>query len=571
LPTLDTVSLTEFGIRRNKNEPLSIWYGQPILQLPDQPPFIPKPGPHPTGLQILQGILEHHDFRNSDCKPAIVALPELAIPYTDIPAARKLISSAPNGTLVVFGAGHMTDKEALSLEEKPELWDGEAAGRFANCAVIGMGGFDRLFLQPKILRSDPEKDYHWPGRIIRCFEGDYVRFSVFICSDLLNRAGDSSYMAWLHDQLELKQNKLSFAFWLQHNEKPRSEYFSNAIDAAGKMDRTTIFVAGSRMIPGGKRFENFAVSGAFVKRILFPSEFDKFTHRFHYAEHARPDVSRAVLLRYDADAYRVRTILADALDDADKVEKGELFDSSQPYVFRNGVLTSSSENNHIHDLCEPARVIARNGLPDLSVAIDSVAQTLTELKTSHFLAFLDLGIVPRASDGGKPHVAGVKHEGGDLKCRCWKHRFCIDLLTEPEGITPLAAIIQTLGVLESGGCVPKPRYDPNLRTNVDLTVAGIQRSAVVIYPFDFAVEALPNKVTGEKPPVLKRQFIFVADPAARRPPVENINVAAAPPVGAVNPAKASMPVFAPVKVSELQQARLAGDLTTYLGRLFEVE
>ena len=94
---------------------------------------------------------------------------------------------------------------------------------------------------------------------------------------------------------------------------------------------------------------------------------------------------------------------------------------------------------------------------------------------------------------------------------------------------------------------------------------------MVIYPFDFAVEALPQKVTGEKPPVLKRQFIFVADPPARRPPVENINVAEAPPEGAIDPAKASMPVFAPVKVSELQQARLAGDLTTYLGRLFEVE
>jgi len=571
LPILDTVSLSEYGIRRNKNEPLSIWYGQPILQLPDHPPFIPELGPYATGLQILQGILEHHDFGNSDCKPAVIVLPELAIPYTDIPATRKLISSAPNGTLVIFGAGHMTDKEALSLEEKPDLWDGEAAGRFANCAVIGMGGFDRLFLQPKILRSDPEKDYHWPGRIIRCFVGDYVRFSVFICSDLLNRAGDSSYMAWLHDQLELKQNKLSFALWLQRNQKPRSEHFSNAIDAVGKMDRTTIFVAGSRMVPGGKRFENFAVSGALVRRILFPSEFDKFTHRFHYAEHARADVSRAVLLRYDADAYRVRTILADALEDADKVEKGELFDSSQPYVFRDGVLTSSQENNHIHDLCDPARLVARNGVPDISAEIDSVSQRLTAIDTSHFLAFLDLGIVPRTPDGGKPHVAGVRHDGGDLICRCWTHRFCIDLLTEQEGIRPLAAIIETLGVLEAAGCVPKPRYDPNLRTNVDLTVAGVQRSAVVIYPFDFAVESLPQKIIGEKPPVLKKRFIFVADSAARRPPVENINVAEAPPEGAIDPAKASMPVFAPVKVSELRQARMAGDLTTYLGRLFEVE
>ena len=382
MPSLDTISLKEYGVRRDKNEPLSIWYGQPILRLPSHPPFIPEPGPYATGLQILQGILEHRDLRESNCKPAVVVLPELAIPYTDIPSARKLILSAPNGTLVVFGAGHMTEKEALSLENKPGLWDGEAAGRFANCAVIGMGGFDQLFLQPKILRSDPEKDYHWPGQIIRCFEGDYIRFSVFICSDLLNRAAYSSYMTWLYDQLELKQNKLSFALWLQRNEKPRSEHFSNAIDAVGKMDRTTILIAGSRMMPGEKRFENFGVSGALVRRILFPSEFSKFTHRFHYAEHARPEVSRAVLLRYDADAYRVRTILADALDDADKVEKGEVFDSSQPYIYGNGLLTSSAANNHIHDLCEPARLAARNGLPEISAAIDSVTQRLTEMETS---------------------------------------------------------------------------------------------------------------------------------------------------------------------------------------------
>lgn len=568
MPTLETVSLKEYGIGRRKNEPLSIWYGQPIIQLPNEPPFIPKPGPYATGLQILQGILEHRDFRESDCKPALIVLPELAVPYTDIAAARALISNAPEGTLVVFGAGQMTEKEALSLEAKPELWDGEAAGRFANCAVIGVGGFDRLFLQPKLLKSALEKDWHWPGRVIRCFVGEYVRFAIFICSDLLNRPGDSSYMAWLHDQLEREQNKLTFALWLQHNQKPRSDQFSNAIHAVGKMDRTTIVVAGSRMIAGGKRFENFAVSGAFASRMVFPSEFNKFTHRFHYAEQADPEVSRAVLLRYDADVYRVRTVLADALDAADKVEKGELFDSSQPYVFSGETLTTSSDYGHIRDLCEPARLVARSGLPDLSAAIDSVALKLTEMGTPNFLAFLDLGVVPQAANGEKSHVAGVKHEGGDLRCRCWKHRICIDLLTEPDGVKPLAAIVETLAVLEAGGCVPKPRYDLGMGTNVDFTVAGSQSSAVLIYPFDFAFEALQRKLFGARPPVLKRQFIFVAHPVESRPPVDSINVAEAPAVGAIDPAKAGVPTITPVNASELRRAGVAGDLTNYLSHLF---
>lgn len=568
LPTLDPVSLRDYGIYRLRNEPLSIWYGQPIVELPDEPPFIPQPGANATGLQILQGILGHRDFRESDCKPAIVILPELAIPFTEIVAARALISNAPKGTLFVFGVGNMTDQEALSIENKPGLWDGEAAGRYANCAVIGMGGFDHLFLQPKILPSASEMNSHWPGQVIRCFIGDYIRFSVFICSDLLNRAGDSSYMTWLHDQLELEQNKLTFACWLQRNPKPRSVQFSNAIDAIGKMDRTTIFVAASRMPLGGKRYENFAVSGAFVRRVLFPADFDKFTHRFHYAEHARPDVSRTVLLRYDADAYRLRTVLADALDAEDKVEKGELFDSSQPYVFREGILTTSAENEHIRDLCEPARLLARTALPDISAAIDSVTQGLTTMGTSRFLAFLDLGVVPRTPDGEKPHIAGIRHDGGDLKCQCWKHRFCIDLLTEPEGVTPLKAIIETLGLFDAGGCVPKPRYDPNMRTNVDLTVGGVRNSAAVIYPFDFAFDALGQRVFGEKPTVLRKRFIFVADPVENRPHVQTIDAAEAAPEGAIDPAKAALPTFTPVRASELQQARAAGNLTAYFGQLF---
>jgi len=566
LPTLETVSLQEYGIARRKDEPLSIWYGQPTLQLTDVPPFVPQPGTHASALQILQGILEHRDFRESDCKPAIVVLPELSVPYPDIAAARTLISNAPQGTLVVFGAGQMTAGEALSLEDRPDLWDGEAAGKFANCAVIGLGGFDRVFLQPKLLKSAVEQDWHWPGRIVRCFKGEYVRFSTFICSDLLNRPGNSSYMAWLYEELEREQEKLTFALWLQHNPKPRSKQFSNAIEAVGKMKQTTIIVVGSRMAPGGKRFENYAVSGAFAIRAVFPSEFNKFTHRFHYTEQADSEVSRAVLLRYDADAYRVRTVLADALDASDKVEKGELFDSSQPYVFEGGALKASSEYFHVRDLCEPARHVVETKIPALTTAVNNVVAKLIVMGTANFLAFLDVGIVPQAPNGEKPHPAGTKHDGGDLKCRCWKHRTCVDLLTEPDGMPPLAALMETLAVLDAGGCAPTPWYNQLLRTNLDLTVAGLKKAVAIVYPFNYSLEALQEKLFGERPPVSERQFVIVAEPTEDRPRVETINVADAPATGAVDPAKAGAPTIVAIHVRELKRAAEAGDLASFLGR-----
>jgi len=110
-----------------------------------------------------------------------------------------------------------------------------------------------------------------------------------------------------------------------------------------------------------------------------------------------------------------------------------------------------------------------------------------------------------------------------------------------------------------------------MRTNVDLTFAGTQNSFVVVYPFSFAHEALAQKLFGEKPPVLKRWFILVADPVDSRPPVGSVNVAQIPPEGAIDPARAGEPIIAPVKASELRRAGLAGDITSYLGRLLAGE
>ena len=110
------------------------------------------PGPAPTGLQILQGILQHAHFLEADAKPAIVVLPEFALPFADVAAARTLIANAPLGTLVVFGIGQMTEAQALSIEDKPDLWHGTADGRFANCAAVGVGGV--LQCEVELVRSE---------------------------------------------------------------------------------------------------------------------------------------------------------------------------------------------------------------------------------------------------------------------------------------------------------------------------------------------------------------------------------------------------------------------------------
>ena len=567
MPLLRTISLDGYGVGRKKTEPLNIWYGQPVLAFPDVAPFVPLTTAYPSGLQILKGILEHQEIVQAGALPAIVALPELAIPFQDIAAARTLITDAPKGTIVVFGVGQMTAEEALSLENEPELWEGEAAGRFANCAVVAIGGTDRLFLQPKLHRSAFEQDTHWPGRVVRCFTGTYLRFTTFICSDLLNRPGATSHLEWLHDELEKAQHKLTFALWLQHNPKPRSSQFSNSIETIARMDRPTMIVVGSRMASGGKRYENFAVSGALVPRSVLPSEFGKFTHRFHYVEQASAEVSRAVLLRYDADAYRVKTVLADVLDAADRAEKGELFDSSQPYVLANGTLTASSTDIHIKDICGPARQAVASRSAGLAQALAVCLDRLALLGTSRCLAFLDAGIVPQPQDGSRPHLAGIRHDGGDLLCRCWRHRICLDLLTDSDGIRPLAALLESLALLESAACAPTPRYDSQRRTNVDVSVEGTSLPATLVYPFDYSLEALQQKLFGDRPPVSEVHVILVADLASQRPPVETINVAEAPSSGALDPAKASSPTLSALRSADLKAAVASGSLPGILTRM----
>jgi hypothetical protein len=375
-------------------------------------------------------------------------------------------------------------------------------------------------------------------------------------------------MDWLADELDKHEERLTFAIWLQHNEKPRSAHFSNAIEAIGRMQHnTTAIVAGSRQADQSKRFEHYSVSGAFVKSALFPSQFDKFTHRFHYVEPSGPDVSRAVLLRYDADAYRVRTVLADAIDSADGVEKGELFEESQPYLFVDGVLTPSSNNVHLIDLCAPAMSAVEAAAPDLAVPSASIVSALSALGTQKFLEFLDVGIVPRPAPGQPEHLAGTTHEGGDARCRCWSHRQCIDSLTENEGQPSLTALIRVLAILESQHCSPQLKYDKRNRTNLELSLNGQQCAVVIVHPMGSDLESLQRKLFGDKAPVRTKHIIVVTD-GGDRPKVRTVKAGEAPAVNAIDAGKADVPRLKPVHVSQMLQAAESGDLEAFLSEQF---
>jgi hypothetical protein len=375
-------------------------------------------------------------------------------------------------------------------------------------------------------------------------------------------------MDWLVDELDKNEERLTFAIWLQHNEKPRSVQFSNAIEAIGKMPHnTTVLVAGSRHADQAKRFEHFAVSGAFVKSALFPSQFDKFTHRFHYVEPSATDVSRAVLLRYDADAYRVRTVLADAIDSADGVEKGELFDESQPYLFVDGALTPSTEHVHLHDLCAPATQSVETASPGLAASLTPVVSALSALGTQKFLEFLDVGIVPRPAPGQREHLAGTKHEGGDARCRCWSHRECIDFLTENEAKPHLAALIHVLAILESQECSPRLKYDKRSRTNLELSLNGQQCAVVIVHPMGSDLEVLQRKLFGDKAPLRAKHIIVVID-GGHRPKVRTVKAGEAPAVNAIDASKADMPRLEPVHVNQVLDAAERGDLVSFLSEQF---
>jgi hypothetical protein len=463
-----------------------------------------------------------------------------------------------------------TDIEAI--EASAPLCGPPVAGRYANCAMVACGASDRVYLQPKIVPSREEQDFHWPGLIVRYFLGRSFPFVVVVCSEMLDRASARTTISQVVDQLKQEGRQLSAVFWLQHNRKPRSLDFSESLEQLARFDRPTTFVVGSRE-PSPPRWEHYAVSGALCKKTIFPKSFSVLTRRFHYVEPvSKPSaLSRAVLLRYDADVNRVDTVLANAIDEDSRTERSQFFASVAPFILENGELVDSPTNRHLVELSERARQMASSTNGSLAAFVQSVVDELVALGTTRFQEFLDRAIVPRPLDNQHRHSAGQQHPGGDYDCNCWKHRECIDLLSDrDDAAEPLAHVLFAIGNVISQGMAIELIPFPGTPSNIRVSSQGRQFILCVVFPFDLAANATEEAILGGSRPRSADASYIVLGTAGRsgRPQLAGISQAVAQVAGAINAANATSPRLKAVFNDEFRKSIEDGTLEQLLVKNF---
>ena len=164
-----------------------------------------------------------------------------------------------------------------------------------------------------------------------------------------------------------------------------------------------------------ERIDNFSVSGAIVPQCALSSGFDILDAHYRYVEPlsqtANLQMSRIVLLRYDADVYRVRTVLPAYLQKTDGAAKSGLFRDCDPYSWDSGNLRPSPDNFHLQDLVLPARKLAKQQFTGVDIQIDTIADQIVAAGTQEFLGLLDVATLPRYP---YEHAAGQPHKNGEI-------------------------------------------------------------------------------------------------------------------------------------------------------------
>lgn len=545
------------------------WFIQPRLIFNERARFVPQTTPDsgPTGLDLLRATLSYEgtQFDAPDGAPTFILLPELSIRPEDVSQVRALIArdARPN-TIIVFGV-HFTEDQARQIEDR-DIWDGPSENKFTNCAVIGTGGSEKLYLQPKIVPSQWELDYHWRGKTVRYFQGEFLGFIVMICSELLSRPEHKTTIESIVTELRRKTLQLNAVIWLQHNRRPRSDDFVDSIKQL-EVFKPTVFVASS-CSSRPQRLDNFAVSGAILPHDALASHFAVLNRPFHYVEPLGDSVpmSRAVLLRYDAHVYRVLTVLAEHIGRGTNTEKSALFQESQPYLLDSSTLLVSQEHFHLVDICNRAQSEALKAA-HLKDEIHCLTERLTTLTTEKFLSFFDIAILPQPPSEEVRHTAGTQHPRGDFLCRCWPHRQCIDNLADDSPcISLLADVLIAMAEMDNRGLNVVPAVDVDRRTNLSITLDGINYPIGIVHPGDLNAAATQLGLCGGKNvSVVGSLYIVlgVGEPPVR-PSIHELNAARVTSFGAINAGNAEAPRLKAIYDRDFHEALRAGKLKDVL-------
>jgi hypothetical protein len=287
---------------------------------------------------------------------------------------------------------------------------------------------------------------------------------------------------------------------------------------------------------------------------------DKEFHYFEPVAETLP-ISRAVLVRYDADVHCVNTVLGDSLFDAPTIEKGTFFQTSQPYLATTG-LNASGDHFHLEDLCSQPAQLATAASSTLSAHVtDIVAQQLVPLGLRDFLALLDLSLLPQPHGNGTLHASGVSHLPDDLVCTCWQHRLCVDILTDAtnDSTKAFANVLYVLAALRASGLLFVFRYLTNHRTCLELTLDGTVRYLAVVDPFGLdASETELRLMPARGAAALDTSYIILGTKGRARRLVGSISPALAPSTGATNLGRATPPTLRAMYFEDICSAMDAG-------------
>ena len=484
------------GLTWKPGKQARLWLAQPQLSVTDTPPYICQPnGTAASGFSLLKAILVEEEKHEEPLDaPSFIVLPEFAIRPDEIEDVRLLIGAARRNTVIIFGVGHIVEAQARTIEAS-DLWLGPSYDKCTNCAGIGVGGSDRLHLQPKIVPSGPEKDYLWKGKKILYFVGNAVQFTVVICSELLDQPGGDTTLSQLVREVRDRNLTLNLIFWLQHNKDPRSAEFNKSLASLTAIQpQPTVLVISSRQ-HRPDRLKNYAVSGAIVPHSALSPRFQDLDGRFRYIEPIADDpssypMSRLVLLRYDADVHYITTALADDLAPGGKTATNAYFEQSLPFKTQSGALSASTANFHIEDILSRALKVANASAPTLAKEHATIVERLVSAGTADFLGFLDVAVLPQPPLGAKTrHAAGQHHSGGDYLCTCWRHRRCLDGLTDGDTAAgPVANVLRAAGALLSQKVDVYPAYDRGSRTNMKLKLGSIEYPFGIVDPLSLDAE-----------------------------------------------------------------------------------
>lgn len=140
----------------------------------------------------------------------------------------------------------------------------------------------------------------------------------------------------------------------------------------------------------------------------------------------------------------------------------------------------------------------------------------------------------------------------------------MDLLGEPSDKEPLAHLLETIALVESAGCNWQPGCDDDSKANLEVGFGAKRYQAVVLYPFGYDIDQLPERVLKRAAAAAKTLYLYATDAQRGRPAVNSIDVGHAPVVGSVDVAIAVQPMANGIYRWELRDAVAAGNLEELL-------